>query len=375
MIENKFLILPALTCFNHRGCKFIKVQKSENASPVFKISAFSLINKFILKLKLFKLLQFLAFLGLGLVLFWLIYKDQDIDRIKSILKNDVNYTWIWVSVILGILSHISRAMRWSLMIEPLGRKPGLLNTFLSVMIGYLMNLVIPRMGEISRCGILARYEKISFTRLVGTVVTERIIDILMMLLLTALVIITQFGALLEFLENNPDIKGKLSGLALSPWFFAGAVLLFVLLFLSRNKIRKSAFFSRIRQTVLKFGEGLKTIKDMRNKRAFIFHTLFIWLMYFLMLYVSFFAFDFTSHLSVPAGLTTFVLGSYGMVAPVQGGIGAWHFMVIQSLFVYGIAKPDAVVFAFLAHSTMTSMLIIIGLISLVVLPFINRRTA
>lgn len=327
-----------------------------------------------MKLKLFKLLQFLAFLGLGLMLFWLIYKDQDLDRIESILKNDVNYTWIWISIFLGILSHISRAMRWSLMIEPLGRKPGLLNTFLSVMVGYLMNLVIPRMGEISRCGVLARYEKISFTKLVGTVVTERIIDVLMMLLLTLLVFITQFGKILQFLENNPGIQEKLSDMALSSWFLAGIVLLIITFCIFRKKIVRSALFSRIHLTIKKFGEGLKTIKDMSNKWAFISHTLFIWLMYYLMLYVAFFAFDFTSHLSVFAGLTTFVLGSYGMVAPVQGGIGAWHFMVVQSLFVYGIAKPDGVIFAFLAHSTMTVMLIVIGLISLLVLPFINRRT-
>ncbi|MGV8136224.1 MAG: lysylphosphatidylglycerol synthase transmembrane domain-containing protein [Mangrovibacterium sp.] len=327
-----------------------------------------------MKLKLFKLLQFFAFLGLGLVIFWLIYKDQDPDRIESILKNNVNYSWIWISVVLGILSHISRAMRWSLMIEPLGRKPGLLNTFLSVMVGYLMNLVIPRMGEISRCGVLARYEKISFTKLVGTVVTERIIDILMMMMLTLLVIITQFGKIIQFLENNPDIQQKLSGIALSFWFLSGIVLIIVMLYIFRKKIVSSAIFSRIHLTIIKFGEGLKTIKDMRNKWIFILHTLFIWLMYYLMLYVAFFSFDFTSHLSAFAGLTTFVLGSYGMVAPVQGGIGAWHFMVVQSLFVYGVAKSDGVVFAFLAHSAMTVMLIVVGLLSLLALPFINRRT-
>lgn len=326
-----------------------------------------------MKLKLLKLLQFIGFLGLGLVLFWLVYKDQDIDRIESILKNDVNYTWIWISIFLGVLSHISRAMRWGLMIEPLGRRPGLLNTFLSVMVGYLMNLVIPRMGEISRCGVLSRYEKISFAKLIGTVVTERIIDILMLLLLTLLVIITQFGKILQFLENNPDIQAKVSGMVLSPWFLSGITLILIIFYLFRKKIQRSVLFSRIYLTLKKFGEGLKTIRNMRNKWAFISHTLFIWLMYYLMLYVAFFAFDFTSHLSVFAGLTTFILGSYGMVAPVQGGIGAWHFMVIQSLFVYGIAKPDGVVFAFLAHSTMTAMLIVIGLISMLVLPFINRR--
>lgn len=327
-----------------------------------------------MKLKLIKLLQFLTFSGLGLVLFWLIYKDQDIDRIKSILQNDVNYIWIWISLFLSILSHISRTLRWRLMIEPLGRKPRVINTFLSVMVGYLMNLVIPRMGEISRCGILARYEKISFTQLVGTVVTERIIDILVLLLLTLTVIVTQLGKIIEFLDNNPEIKEKVSEAAFSPWFLAGIVLLIVLLYLFRHKIRKSAFFSRVRITVRKFGEGLKTVITMRKKWKFIFHTLFIWLMYYLMLYVAFFSFDFTSHLSVLAGLTTFVLGSYGMVAPVQGGIGAWHFMVIQSLFVYGIAKPDGVIFAFLAHSTMTALYILMGLISLFILPFINRRT-
>lgn len=327
-----------------------------------------------MKRKLLKILQFLAFLGLGLILFWLIYKDQDIDRIKSILKNDVNYVWIWISLFLSILSLISRTLRWRLMIEPLGKKPRVLNTFLSVMVGYLMNLVIPRMGEISRCGVLGRYEKISFTQLVGTVVTERIIDMLVLLLLTVTVIVTQLGEMIQFLENNPEIRGKLSGIAFSPWFLAGILFLAILLFLFRGRIRKSSFFSRIYLAIRRFGEGLKTIVHMRNKWKFIFHTLFIWLMYYLMLYMAFFSFDFTSHLSVLAGLTTVVLGSYGMVAPVQGGIGAWHFMVIQSLFVYGIAKSDGVIFAFLSHSTMTALYIVTGLISLLILPFINRRT-
>ena len=136
---------------------------------------------------------------------------------------------------------------------------------------------------------------------------------------------------------------------------------------------KSAAFAKIKEFLIKFGEGLRTIKNMKHKKAFILHSFFIWLMYYLMLYVVFFSFDFTSHLSAIAGLTTFVLASYGMVAPVQGGIGAWHFMVIQALFVYGIDKQDGVVFAFLAHSAMTGMLIVMGLISLLVLPFMNRR--
>ncbi len=327
-----------------------------------------------MKLKLIKILQFLVFLLIGMGLFWLIYKDQDVSRIASVLKNDVQYSWIWLSLLLGLLSHVSRAMRWSLMIEPLGRKPRLLNVFLSVMVGYLMNLVVPRMGEISRCGVLSRYERVSFTRLVGTVVTERIIDILLLLLLTLLAVITQFGQILSFLKNNPEITEKLSSLAFSLRVLSGLAVLAGVVFIFRKRIARSMLYSRIRSFIQQFGEGLKTIGNMRDKWAFIAHTAFIWLMYYLMLYVAFFAFGFTSHLSVWAGLTTFILGSYGMVAPVQGGIGAWHFMVIQSLFVYGIAKSDGAVFAFLAHSTMTAMYIVAGLISLLILPFMNRRT-
>ncbi|MFV0378882.1 MAG: lysylphosphatidylglycerol synthase transmembrane domain-containing protein [Mangrovibacterium sp.] len=328
-----------------------------------------------MKHKLLKFLKVLAFFALGAFLFWLVYKDQDIHRIESILKNDVNYFWIWVSLVLGLLSHISRTIRWRIMIEPLGQRPRLLNTFLAVMVGYLMNLVVPRMGEISRCGVLSRYEKISFTKLVGTVVTERIVDVLMMLLLTAIVVLTQFGKIVQFLKNNPGIKSKLEQLSLSPATLLILVTCFVLLVLFRHKIKRSGLFRKLNNVLHKFGEGLRTIRTMKHKTAFIFHTIFIWLMYYLMLYAVFFCFDFTSNLGAMAALTTFVLGSYGMVAPVQGGIGAWHFMVIQALVVYGIDKSDGVVFAFLAHSSMTAMLIVMGLVALMILPFVNRRNA
>ncbi len=328
-----------------------------------------------MKEKIIKLLKFLAFLALGILLFWLVYRGQDIERIKSILKNDVNYLWIWISLFLGLLSHISRTLRWNLMIEPLGTKPRTLNTFLAVMVGYLMNLALPRMGEISRCGVLARYEKISFTKLIGTVVTERIIDVIMLLILTFIVIVTQFGKIIQFLNNNPEISAKINSIAFSPVAISVIVIIIIVLYLLRKRIKKSAAFSKVNSILSKFGEGLRTIKNMKNKWAFIGHSVFIWIMYYLMLYVVFFSFDFTSGLPAIAGLTTFVLASFGMVAPVQGGIGTWHFMAVQALVVYGIDKSDGLIFAFLAHTSMTFMMIVIGILSLLALPFINRRTS
>ena len=327
-----------------------------------------------MKQNITKTLKFLSFFLIGILLFWMVYKDQDISRLKSILTNDVNYFWIVVSLFLGLISHISRTIRWSLIIEPLGRKPGILNTFLAVMIGYLMNLALPRMGEISKCGVLARYEKIPFTKLVGTVVLERLIDVLMLLLLLFIVVITQFGQVLKFLENNPDVKEKLEKIIYSPLLIGGFVFFLLIIWFLRHKILASAFVKKMMKFVFQFTEGFKSILKMKKIGAFIFHSFFIWFLYYIMLYCIFFAFGFTSHLSVLAGMTVFVLGSFGMLAPVQGGIGAWHFMVIEGLALYGVNQDDGQVFALVAHGSMTILLIVVGLISLLVLPFVNERS-
>jgi hypothetical protein len=326
-----------------------------------------------LKQRLATVLKFLAFFSVGIFIFWLVYKDQDIDRIAGVLKHGVSYGWIWLSLLIGLLSHLSRTLRWNLMIEPLGHKPRTTNTFLAVMVGYLMNLALPRMGEISRCGVLARYEKIPFTKLIGTVVVERLIDMLMLLLLLGITIVAQFGQMIRFLQNNPEINGKLHAVIYSPVLIGGILLVAILLWFSRSKIRGTSIFRKLAAIIDQFAEGFRTIRTLKNKGAFVFHSVFIWLMYYVMLYVVFFAFGFTSHLGLIAGLTTFVLGSFGMVAPVQGGIGAWHFMVIEALALYGVDKSDGKVFALVAHGTTTAMLIVMGLISLLVLPFINQR--
>ena len=315
----------------------------------------------------------MLFFAIGVFLFWYLYKDQDINRMKSILTNDVNYSWIWLSVFLGVLSHISRAARWRYLIEPLGHKPRLSNTFFAVMIGYIMNLVVPRMGELSKCGVMSKYEKISFARLIGTMITERIFDLLVLGMVTILMVVTQFGHVLQFLNENPDIREKVTNLAFSPILIAGLVIALILTIVLWNKIKKSNLFRKIETAASHFKEGILSVRYVKNKGAFLFHSLFIWLMYYLMLYVSFFAFDFTKDLSPLAGLTTFVMGSFGMVAPVQGGIGAWHFMTRESLALYGIPYENGIIFAFVAHTIMTLLVIVLGLLSVVALPFFNSQ--
>jgi uncharacterized protein (TIRG00374 family) len=292
---------------------------------------------------------------------------------KKVLRNDVNYFWVWVSLIIGIFSHISRAMRWNLLIEPLGSKPGLLNTFLAVMTGYLMNLVIPRMGEISRCGVLSKYEKISFPRLIGTVVTERVIDVLMLLFMTLLALIAQSGYILSFIRQNPAMKGKAAGLVSSPLLIGGLLLLLLIIITLRKKILNTRLYRQIGNILQHLKEGIISFRYVKKKGAMIFHSFFIWIMYYLMLYTAFFAFDFTQGLSPLAGLTTFVMGSFGMLAPVQGGLGTWHFMTKESLALYGVSNENGIIFAFVAHTTMNLLLIVLGLLSLMALPLVNRE--
>ena len=328
-----------------------------------------------MKQKIKKAFKYLIFFIIGILIFWVLYKDQDIDRMKSILKNDVKYFWIWISLLLGIVSHLSRAMRWRYLIEPLGHNPRLSNTFFAVMIGYLMNLVVPRMGELSKCGVMARYEKISLARLIGTMITERIFDLIVLGLATFLMVITQMGQVARLLHDNPEIEQKILSLVKSPLILGGGLLILIFVIITWKKIRKSRLFRRMESIASHFREGIMSFRYVRNKGAFIFHSLFIWTMYYLMLYVSFFAFDFTAELSPLAGLTTFVMASFGMVAPVQGGIGAWHFMTRESLALYGVPYENGIIFAFLAHGIMTLMIIVLGLLSVIALPFFNSSHA
>lgn len=313
------------------------------------------------------------FFLIGITIFWFIYKDQNIEELKSILKNDVAYKWIWLSLFLGLLSHISRTIRWNYLIETLGHKPRFINSFCAVMVAYFMNLALPRMGEISRCGVMSRYENVSFSKLVGTVVVERLIDMVMLLLFVVIIIVSQFGEVLRLLEENPTFKQALIDKVTSPVTIVVLISIIALIYIFRKAFKNTPFYKKAHGFWLNLLEGIQTIRKMEKKAAFIFHSIFIWVMYYLMLYVVFFSFDFTSHLSPIAGLTTFVIAAFGMVTPVQGGIGAWHFMATKALAIYGVAEHNGEIFALVNWSSMNLMILVLGLVATIALPFLNRK--
>ncbi len=326
-----------------------------------------------------KVLRSVIFLSIGIFLFWLVYRKTNFNEIWGLVK-DAKWGWVLLSIGLGLLSHILRSLRWKLLIRPLGYNPRFSTLFYSVMIMYFSNLAIPRSGELIRCGTASKYEKIPFSSLLGTVVTERIIDMLMLIILTIIVVFSQMGLIVGFVKDHPTISKTISDFSKSlPILLVLGVLSLIVLFILykfRHSLRKNKVIDKLYKFTLEFWNGIKTVAHLEGKWLFIFYTLAIWFLYFYMIYIVFKAFDFTAGLNLMQGLVVFVLASFGMVFPSPGGMGSWHFMAIEALKLYGIpAEPYGRAFAFVAHESQLFMLITVGLFSLVALSFVKIKNS
>lgn len=320
-----------------------------------------------------KTIKYVFFFAVGVAMFWWVYKDLDTDKLIKNLRQ-VNYFWLIITLLLGILAHFVRAIRWNLLIQPLGYKPRLHNSFFSVLILYLTNLILPRAGEIARCTVLARYEKIPASKLIGTVIIERMVDLVTLLLIAIIIFFINLDVFQKFYETHPNLQNTLSNL-LSVKFILILILLgisviAILMFLNRKSDNK--IIVKVQKLKKEFFEGIKSILQLEKKGAFIILTFTIYLFYFLMLYLVFFAYPPTSHLTVKIGLITFLLSGLAMIVPIQGGIGLWHIMVIESLFVYGIDKENGEIFALIAHTSTQLIYLIFGVIAFILLPIFNR---
>ncbi len=327
--------------------------------------------------KLKKILRSIIFISIGIALFYIVYRQNDFHKIFSVLKQ-AKLSWILLSMAMGLFSHYLRSIRWKLLIKPLGYNPRTSTLFYSVMIMYLTNLAIPRSGEVVRCATASKYEKIPFSSLLGTVVTERIIDFIMLFILLGITILTQSSYLLKFLDIHPEFAQVLNNLKHSSIFLGLVTLLFIALgvavYAFRKKLRKIKLIDKIFKLIDEFWNGLKTVAHLEKKALFIVYTIGIWTLYFLMIFVVFKAFDFTKHLSILAGLTIFVLSSFGMVFPSPGGMGSWHFMAQEALRLYGIQPdPYGATFALAAHESQMLMLIVAGFFSLLALSFVKNK--
>jgi len=318
-----------------------------------------------------KSFKYLILLLIGIVLLYLAFKDQDLDLLLEDLQK-AEYSWVIASILFANLAHLTRAYRWRMMISSLGHgTPSVINTLYAVLIGYLANLAFPRMGEVSRCGVISKTDQIPLVKLIGTVVAERLVDLLMLGIVTFLAIVLQFGLLSDFLYNNLLIKltGKTGHLTLLIFAFCLLTLTLILFYIFKKR-EKFGIWTGIHNFYQDMKSGIFSIRSMSNKSGFITCSILIWLMYGISIYLCFIALKATAELGPLVALSTLVFSSLAMIAPVQGGIGAFHWMVSEGLTIYGIDRSEGLAFALLLHSSQTLIILFTGSISLILL-FIN----
>jgi len=275
-----------------------------------------------------------------------------------------------------MVSNLSRARRWILMLQPMGYQPKFLNSFFSIMIAYFTNLGIPRSGEFVRAGTMSKYEGISFEKLMGTIVLDRIIDFISLFIVIGVALIWQRHIFYDYLLENMNLYEKLEFLKSGYAILAFGILAFfmVLLFVKRKAILSTKIGQKITKIVRGFIDGLMAIKNIEKPWEFLFHSIVIWVMYFLMTYLCFFSFEPTKFLSAGAGLVSFMFGALGMVFPSPGGMGSYHFLVQECLYLYGIPKADGFSYAMIAYVTISLFATaFFGLLSFILIPIYNRK--
>ncbi|WP_299015298.1 lysylphosphatidylglycerol synthase transmembrane domain-containing protein [uncultured Polaribacter sp.] len=309
-----------------------------------------------------KILKTILPLVLGGFLVWYSLSKISLEILIGYFK-EANYSWIFLGLFFGILSHLSRAYRWKFMLAPLGFKPKFTNSVLAVLVGYLVNLALPRAGEISRATVMTNYEKIPFEKGFGTIVAERIADLIMMLSIVAITLFVQFDFIWELLTKNFDPTKIFIGLTIL------ATLAFV--FIRFVKKAKTGFLLKIKTFVSGLVEGLTSIFKMKNKWAFIFHTVFIWVMYVAMFWATIPAIN---GLNVPFGgiLIGFIAGGFS-IAATNGGIGLYPIAVAGALALFNIATEPATAFGWIMWTAQTVMIIVFGGLAFLLLPLVNKN--
>ena len=319
-----------------------------------------------------KVLQVVFPLLLGLFILVWVYRDFNFQRVGEVLTGGMDYGWIALSLVFGVFANLFRGWRWKLALEPLNEHPQMANCVYAIFISYASNLVIPRVGEVSRCGVLSKYDGVSFSKSLGTVVSERMIDTLSVGLITGLVLVSQMQVFATFFAETGTNVGRYAEVLTSGHFYLIVVCVIAALLLVFFLIRNVALFAKLKGILHNVWQGIVALKDIKQIPIYIMYTIGIWVCYFLEFYLTFYAFGFSAHLGISAGLVMFVVGTLAVIVPTPNGAGPWHFAVMTMMVLYGVGKEDAGIFALLVHGIQTFLLILLGIYGLLALPFINK---
>lgn len=316
-------------------------------------------------------------LGIGVYVAWYQFDKLNDEQLAAIMSSfrSADYVWVGLSIVLGILSHWSRAYRWRYLLAPMNITVRFVNSFLAVLIGYVANIILPRFGEVWRCVLVSRFEKQPFEKLFGSVVAERIADVIVVSGVMAVTVALQLALLgdrLKELMGDRLDPEALPALVLKLATVAVLGLLAALVFWRLLKRSTFPLFVKLRGLIAGLSEGVTSILRMERKWSFVAHTLFIWSMYLGMFWLPFLSLPETAHVPLGGMLASFVMGSLS-IALVQGGIGVYPIAVAETLRLYDVPYESGLALGWIIWSAQTGMIVIFGIGSMVVMPLINRK--
>ncbi len=328
--------------------------------------------------KLLNLVQYVVFLGLGIFLVWwslLKIDHKDWVEIKSAWLR-ANY-WLILPVVIALLAaHFSRAIRWKILMQPMGYNPSITNTYLAVLVGYFANLAVPRLGEVLKCTILSRYERVPADKLVGTIVAERAFDLVCLVIVFAITFLSQvdiIGAYAsKMLHEMMQSKHGMPGWVKIIIVLGGIVIGILLLKWVLTRFAHINIVQKIKIVIKNIWHGLTSIRYLKNKGWFIFHTVLIWVLYLMSIRIGMYAMQETSGYGVRESFSVLSMGSVGMIA-TQGGVGAYPVLVQETMMLYGLTENMGKAFGWLLWLVQFFVVVVFGGISLILLPLLNRK--
>ena len=308
----------------------------------------------------------------GMILYWM-YRDFDFGGLRHVLLSEMDWTWMLLSFPFGILAQAFRGWRWHLVLEPIGERARTSTSVHSIFLSYAVSLLVPRVGEFARCGVLSRYDGVSFPKALGTVVVERAIDSTLVMAIALLTFVFQFKVFNVFFDRTgTNIESVLSGFS-ATGYAVTAVCGMAVCVLGWYIMRRFAIYNKVKATVKGIWQGILAIRKVKRPTLFVAFTIGIWASYFLHYYLTFFCFEQTSHLGMACALVTFIVGSIAVIVPTPNGAGPWHFAVKTMLILYGVADTDALNFVLIVHSVQTLLVVALGIYAWMALSFTSKK--
>ena len=321
----------------------------------------------------------------GAILYWM-YRGEDFMQLRHVLTEEMDWTWMLLSFPFGILAQMFRGWRWKQTLDPIedlspstAKAPSnqkirarSATCIYAVFISYAASLIIPRIGEFSRCAVLKRYDGVSFSKALGTVVTERAVDTLIVMLYSGIILLVEISVFGTFFKKTgTSLDHILEGFSLTGWLVMAVCGLAVLVLL-HLLLKNFSIYNKVKMTLSGIWEGVLSLRGVKNLPLYLFFSIGIWVMYFLHYYLTFFCFDFTADLGIGCALVSFVVANFAVIVPTPNGAGPWHFAIKTMLILYGVADEQALWFVLIVHTVQTMLVIALGIYAWAALSFTKR---